>query len=117
MRAIETDMVALIESLPKFKKIMFPRFYLTTKIAEALSRLSHLETIEFQYPAEQGNGDPVDVTPFVPILTEGAFPSLWDHSMTATFDDAAHFIDTKFSPINLTMLYIDSDFIETRSSI
>ena len=117
MHTIETDMISLIEQLPKLKKITFPRFYLTTKVAEALSRLSHLEIIEFQYSAEQGYGDPMDVTPFVPILTEGAFPSLYDHSMSTTFDDAARFINTKFSPTNLTMLYIDSDFIEPPSSI
>ena len=117
MHTIETDMISLIEHLPKLKKITFPRFYLTTKVAEALSRLSHLEIIEFQYSAEQGYGDPIDVTPFVPNLTEGAFPSLCDHSMSTTFDDAARFINTKFSPTNLTMLYIDSDFIEPPSSI
>ena len=117
MHTIETDMISLIEQLPKLKKITFPRFYLTTKVAEALSRLSHLEVIEFQYSSEQGYGDPMDVTPFVPNLTEGAFPSLYDHSMSTTFDDAARFINTKFSPINLTMLYIDSDFIEPPSSI
>lgn len=117
MHTIETEMVSLIEQLPKLKKITFPRFYLTTKVAEALSRLPHLEIIEFQYSAEQGYGDPIDVTPFIPNLSEGAFPSLWDHSMTTTFDDAARFINAKFSPTNLTMLYIDSDFIETPSSI
>ena len=117
MHAIEPEMVLLIEQLPKLKKITFPRFYLTTKVAEALSRLSHLEVIEFQYSAEQGFGDPNDVTPFVPSLAEGAFPSLWDHSMTSTFDDAARFVNARFSPTNITMLYIDSDSIETPSSI
>ncbi|KAF8815660.1 hypothetical protein BYT27DRAFT_7079524 [Phlegmacium glaucopus] len=117
MHTIETEMISLIEQLPKLKKITFPRFYLTTKVAESLSRLSHLEIIEFQYSAEQGCGDSTDVTPFIPNLTECAFPSLWDHSMTTTFDDAARFINAKFSPTNLTMLYIDSDFIETPSSI
>lgn len=117
MHTIESDMISLIEQLPKLKKVTFPRFYLTTKVAEALSRLSHLEVIEFQYSAEQGYGDPMDVTPFVPNLTEGAFPSLFDHSMSTTVDDAARFINTKFSPTNLTMLYIDSDFIESPSSI
>ena len=117
MHAIETDMVIFIEQLQKLKKITFPRFYLTTKVTEALSRLSQLEIIEFQYSDEQGYGDPADVTPFTPNLTEGAFPSLWDHSMNTSFDDATRFINAKFSPTNLTSLYIDSDFIETPSSI
>ena len=117
MHSIEVEMISMVEQLPKLKKITFPRFYLTTKVAEALSRLSHLEVIEFQYSAEQGYGDPTDIIPFAPNLSEGAFPSLWDHSMTTTFDDAAHFINTKFSPTNLTMLYIDSDFMESPSSI
>jgi hypothetical protein len=117
MHTIETDMISLIEQLPKLKRITFPRFYFTTKVAEALSRLSHLEIIEFQYSSEQGYGDPMDVTPFIPNLTEGAFPSLFDHSMSSTVDDAARFINTKFFPTNLTMLYIDSNFIESPSSI
>ena len=117
MNAIQEEMIVLISSLPKLHKIVFPRFYVTTKVAEALSRLEHLSVIEFQYASEQGCGAPGDVEPFQPVLTEGAFPALWDHSITASFDDVARFVDIPFAPTNLTSLYVDSDDIETPKSV
>ncbi|KAF8151349.1 hypothetical protein B0H34DRAFT_861875 [Crassisporium funariophilum] len=117
MRAIEAETIDLLQRLPKLTKVLFPRFYCTTEVAEALSRLEHLGTIEFRYIPEQGCGCEDDVKPFQPVLTEGAFPALWDYSLTALFDDAARFLDATFAPTNLTMLYLDSDIIETSESI
>jgi len=117
MRDIESEMVELFEALPRIRKVTFPRYYLTTKIAEALSKLDQLGVIEFQYLAEQGAGNAEDINPFTPTLEEGAFPTLWDHSMAVRYDDAARFLNLPFSPANLTMLYIDSDIIESPTSI
>jgi hypothetical protein len=117
MNAIQEEMIDLLSSLSKLHKVVFPRFYVTTKVAEALSRLEHLSIIEFQYGPEQGCGAPGDVEPFQPVLTEGAFPALWDHSITASFDDVARFVDIPFAPTNLTTIYVDSDVIETPQSV
>lgn len=117
MNAIEEETIELLSNLPKLHKIVFPRFYVTTKVAEALSRLEHLSIIEFQYASEQGCGAPADVQPFEPVLTEGAFPALWDHSITASFEDVARFVDIPFAPTNLTTLYVDSEIIETPKSV
>lgn len=114
---IESNIVDLIEGLPKLQSITFPRWYLTTEITEALSRLQQLGVIEFQYLSEQGCGDPDDTYPYVPNLSEGAFPALWDYSVTASFDDVARFFNLQFAPTNLTTFYVDSELIETASSI
>ncbi|CAA7266668.1 unnamed protein product [Cyclocybe aegerita] len=106
VRAIEEEMRGLLAQLPMLRKITFPRYYLTSKIAETLSRLENLGIIEFQYHDEQGCGDPSDMIPFAPEFEKGAFPSLWDHSMTTSFADAARFLDVAYAPPNLTMLYI-----------
>ncbi|KAF9481477.1 hypothetical protein BDN70DRAFT_905253 [Pholiota conissans] len=106
---IEAEMIELLNMLPKLRKITFPRFYVTKGIAEALSRMEYLSVIEFQYKEEQGCGDSVDVASVKPIFTEGAFPALYDLSLTVYFDDAAHFINTSFSPANLTIIYIASE--------
>lgn len=113
MHKFEAEVVKLFEHLPKIQKVTFPRYYFTTRIAEALSRLENLGIIEFQYLDDQGSGNVNDVVPFIPLLVEGAFPVLWDHSMAASFEDAARFLNIPFAPTNLTMLYIDSYVIET----
>lgn len=112
----EDDLTDLIHRLPRLRSVTFPRFYTTTKVMEALSRVPNLGVIEFQY-FEQGCGDSDDVIPFTPSIEEGAFPALWDLSLSATFRDLARFFGLEFAPTNLTSLYIDSGIIETAASV
>ncbi|KAF9524767.1 hypothetical protein CPB83DRAFT_773231 [Crepidotus variabilis] len=114
---IETELIELLNGLPKLHTITLPRFYLTSNVSEALSRLPNLAIIEFQYFAEQGCGNPDDVVPYAPTLSEGAFPLLWDHSLTAQFSDVARFFNLDFAPTNITTLYVDSGIDEMASSI
>ena len=111
----EEDMVDLLIRLPKLQVVTFPRFYLTSKLTEVLSTLPTVGVINFQY--FQGCGQPDDVVRYTPILTEGAFPVLWDFSQTARFDDVARFLGLEFAPNNLTSLYVDSSIFETAASI
>ena len=115
MRTIEAELISLISPLLRLKTIILPRFYLTTKFTEALSRLPDLMNI--QIGQEAGHGDRIDVTPFAPDLTGDSFPNLLGHSMMATFHDATHFLEKNFSPTNLERLYIESDINEAASSI
>ncbi|KAF5383298.1 hypothetical protein D9615_004776 [Tricholomella constricta] len=94
-------------------KLTLPQFCLTTKLAEFVSHVDNLESIAFQYFEEQGRGNPSDVVPFKPILAQESFPSLWDLSITVSFDDAARFLDQSFAPTNITTLYLDSSRLET----
>nr|GAT60857.1 predicted protein [Mycena chlorophos] len=114
MHKIEDDMVFLLGNLPKLRKIVFPRYHLTTRVAETLSLLESLGTVEFQYHADQGLGAPEDTTGvFQPKLQLGAFPSLYDMSTTITLGDAVAFMKQTFAPTNLTALYIDSPLMES----
>jgi hypothetical protein len=117
MHSIEGDAINLFRGLAKLEKITLPRFHFTTRVAEALSRLEGLGVVEFQYYESQGRGDPEDTVVFTPSLSEGAFPSLWDLSMTASFRDAARFVDIPFAPTSITMLYIDSQALETPADV
>lgn len=117
VKDVEPDLANLISRLIKLHTVTFPQFYLTSKITEALSVLPNLNVIEFQYLSEQGFGNVDDVMPYTPDLTENAFPTLWDYSLTAAFDDLTRFFNLEFAPTNLTSLYIDSFLLETTTSI
>lgn len=106
---INEELIDLLKQLPKLQKITFPRFYVTTEIAEALSRMEYLSVIEFQYNEDQGSGDSADVVSVKPTFTEGAFPTLYDLSLTTNFNDAARFFNIAFAPTNLTMICIASE--------
>lgn len=117
MHSIEADAIGLFLGLPKLTNITLPRYHFTTKVAEELSRLENLGIVEYQYYASQGRGDPIDTVIFNPSLSEGAFPSLWDLSMTANFVDVTRFINKPFAPKSITMLYIGSQTLETPADI
>ncbi|KIJ94186.1 hypothetical protein K443DRAFT_683973 [Laccaria amethystina LaAM-08-1] len=117
VRNIEENTCILLSCLTKLQKITFPRFYFTTRVTESLSRLDALGVVEFQYHDEQGVGSPEDVADFCPTLTEGAFPALWDFSLNVDFEDAALFVTAEYAPANLTMLYIDSEEIESPADV
>ena len=117
MHSIEADAIELFSGLTKLKKVTLPRFHFTTRIAESLSRLERLGVVDFQYYESQGRGDPDDTIIFNPSLSEGAFSSLWDLSMNASFQDATRFIHKPFAPTSMTMLYVDSQVLETPADV
>ena len=117
MRSIEKDAIDLFLGLARLQKITLPRFHFTSGVAKALSRLDNLGIIEFQYHQKQGRGEPEDTAVFNPSLSEDAFPSLWDLSMTTSYQDATRFFQKPFAPIRITMLYIDSQMLETPADI
>lgn len=114
---IEADLIDLMNRLPNLRSVTFPRYYVTTRFMEALSRMPNLAVIEFQYYDEQGSGDANDVIPFTPFLEAGSFPVLWDLSLSATLDETSRLFSLEFAPVNLTLLYVDSGVIETAASI
>ncbi|KAG6808956.1 hypothetical protein H0H92_002243 [Tricholoma furcatifolium] len=117
VREIEEGLVKLCSSLLDLRSITLPRFCLTTKLAESLSQLSNLQTIDFQYFDYQGYGDSLDISNFEPVLSEGCFTSLWELSLTISFDDAVKFLTIPFFPSNLTILFIDSPSIEDPTAV
>lgn len=117
MNILESETIDLLSSLPNLQKVTTPRFFLTSHLADCLSKLPRLGCIEFQYDEVQGTGDSADVAVFHPQLSEGAFPSLYDLGLTAAYPDAQRFLTIPFSPPNVTMLYIESPTLESPSDI
>ncbi|KAG1744906.1 uncharacterized protein EDB91DRAFT_1121572 [Suillus paluster] len=105
---IETTILELLRGLPDLKKIIFPEFFLTSTIVSELSRMKHINIVQFEYGYEQGFGDERDVDSFAPVLEQGAFPALWDLAITACIRDVMKFMNADFAPINLTSLYINT---------
>ena len=100
MSEIEADVLELFR-LPKLQKVVLPNYHLTTKVVEELSKLSHLGIFQFEYGDEQGYGNPADVQLFSPTLSQGAFPSLFDISLTAKLADVNRFMNASFAPTNI----------------
>jgi len=116
-RILEKEFIRLLPSLPDLQKLSTPRFFLTSSIAVCLSHLPKLGCIEFQYHVDQGSGDPADIAVFQPELPEGAFPSLQDLSLTASYLEAQRFLTIPFAPTNLTILYIESSNFESSTTL
>ncbi|KAJ6513423.1 hypothetical protein C8R45DRAFT_858067 [Mycena sanguinolenta] len=117
MRTIEDNVIFMLQTLTKLRKVVVPRFWITTRIAQTLQHLEDLGCVEFQYGSEQGCGDPTDIEVFRPTLTTGAFPSLFDLSLTCTVEDCTSFMRQSSSPMNLTALYVDSRLIESPGAL
>ncbi|KAJ7716728.1 hypothetical protein DFH07DRAFT_762332 [Mycena maculata] len=117
MHDMEDSMWFLIQNLLKLRKVVFPRFGFTTRIAEATAQLEDLGCVEFQYWPEQGCGDPNDTGTFSPKLKLGCFPSLYDLALTVPIAAATQFMSASFAPTNLTALYIDSRLVESPTAV
>ncbi|PIL34577.1 hypothetical protein GSI_03356 [Ganoderma sinense ZZ0214-1] len=94
---IENDLCRLLEGLPKLQKLTMPRFTLTNKVIETLSLLPDLGTIQFEY-IDQGCGDSADLAKWNPALQEGAFPALYDFTISAEISQMLRFVQGPFFP-------------------
>lgn len=106
LRDVESDLITLLHELPKLKQVIFPLYTLTSKITETLSKLQHIGVIQFEFKESQGQGEVEDVLHFAPRLDEGAFPALWDLSLSAKLEDITAFLGNINGPTNLTTLYV-----------
>lgn len=104
--SMEAELSSLIRGFPKLHRIILPLFTITNKILEELSRLQSLGTIQFEFMPTQGQGALSDVVNFAPKFQEGAFPALWDLSISAKLPDATKFLSSEFGPTNLTSFYV-----------
>ncbi|TCD63646.1 hypothetical protein EIP91_005163 [Steccherinum ochraceum] len=102
---IEAAIVELLGGLPKLKSVIFPLYTLTSRIVQQLSKLPHLGTIQFEFKEDQGQGQVEDIMNFVPHLEEGAFPTLFDLSLSARLSDITAFLGHMHGPTHLTHLY------------
>jgi hypothetical protein len=105
-RSITTSLFPL---LPRLQTLVLPNYHLSSPVLATLSRLPNLGTIQFEYGPDQGVGDITDVQHLSPQLEEGAFPGLWDLSLTASLGDMVRFMEmnSRRALANLTSLYVD----------
>ncbi|KAG6329074.1 hypothetical protein ID866_10015 [Astraeus odoratus] len=104
-------------NLPKLARLILPEFYYTSAIIEELSRMQNLEVIDFDCDLSFASGNPKNVESFFPVLEEGAFPALWNLSITAGIDDMERFFEAKYTPINLTTLHVTSYKMHTPEAV
>lgn len=112
---IKPELIALFSGLSKLQIAILPLYCITGDIMEALSRLPNIGTIQFEFLDEQGSGDMTDVMQFSPKLEAGAFPSLWDLSLSARLSDMTRFLNMNYAPTNLTSLYVHVISVATPS--
>src|ERR1700722_13913865 len=105
MHSVELEALELFRGLLKLQVVILPNYHLTANVIQELSRLPDLGVVQFEYGGTQGFGDPSDVHVFDPRLEDGAFPALWDLSLTARLIDMDCFMNAPFAPINITSLY------------
>ena len=103
---VENQIVDLLQALPKLKQVIFPLYSLTSRIVQQLSKLPNVGIVQFEFKDSQGQGVIDDVLHFAPELDEGAFPALWDLSLSARIQDITNFLSNINGPTNLTTLYI-----------
>ena len=106
VRDIEAGLCQLFGALPKLEDVTLPKYALTTKIIEVLSRLENLGAVQFEFLLHQGCGDVADVQTWRPVLQEGAFPALYDFNVNVKLPDMLRFMRAPFFPSSIRLLYI-----------
>ncbi|RPD53877.1 hypothetical protein L226DRAFT_495192 [Lentinus tigrinus ALCF2SS1-7] len=106
VRDIEAGLCQLVGALPKLEDITLPKYTLTPKIIEALSRKENLGVVQFEFLKHQGGGDVADVQEWKPVLREGAFPVLYDFNVNVKLPDMLRFMNARFFPSTLRLLYV-----------
>ncbi|KAI0773038.1 hypothetical protein BD413DRAFT_690697 [Trametes elegans] len=106
MRDIEEALCKLLTDLPELEKIILPKFTLTAKIIEQLSKSPKLRVVQFEFPESQGTGDVSDVHNWFPNVDEEAFPALHDLSVSVHLPHMIRFLNSDFSPSHLQCLYV-----------
>jgi hypothetical protein len=116
-KLIQADFLKLISDLPKLEKVVLPLYFITSKVMEGLSRLQHLGTIQFEFLSLQGRGEQEDVQSFCPILAEGAFPVLWDLSLSVRLAHFTTFIKSPFAPRLLSSIYVHAISVDGEAAV
>ena len=114
---ITPHITTFLSSIPALQTVVLPDYHITSQILTTLSRLPDLGTIQFEYGPDQGIGSVEDVQRVSPALSEGAFPSLWDLSLTISMSDMRRFLEMPFAPINLTSLFVDCPSLQSAEEV
>jgi hypothetical protein len=110
---VTAPVINLLTSLAALETVIFPNYHITSEILTSLSTLPYLGIILFEWDSDQGDGSLDDVQTVTPTLSQGAFPALWDLSLTSTLRDMRRFFELPFAPVNLTNLYVDCPCLQS----
>lgn len=107
------EIMTLFAGLPNLRKVVLPQYCITSDMLEVLSRLQTLGSIQFQprevgnlnFAQEQEEGERKDVLCIAPTLSSGAFPALWDLSLSARLSDLTQLLNAPYAPTNITNMY------------
>ncbi|KAI0313148.1 hypothetical protein OF83DRAFT_1086528 [Amylostereum chailletii] len=82
---VEHDLITLFDSLHSLAHISLPIYFLSSKLAERLSKSENIQRISFQSdPHHVHRGFYTDATPFIPHFQPGAFAALRYLALAAT---------------------------------
>ena len=115
MDEIEDDVLELIRGLPNLHVVLLSPG-ITSRLVEGLSHLPNLAEIDCR-PDPEVCYDIANYVEFEPSLVEGAFPSLNYLAHFAVFAQTTLFLKTPFFPSNLTVLQIESPWVECPSDL
>lgn len=104
---VQEEVLTLLSGFPCLSQLTVPLYCLTSILMSRLSTLRHLSSIHFSKPVERRTGHPSDVAHWAPPLTDGAFPTLHQLSLSAHLSHALDFINSRFAPRHLTKLYVN----------
>ncbi|KAL5513864.1 hypothetical protein ACEPAG_2625 [Sanghuangporus baumii] len=113
---LQTDVVKLLPAMMDLETFSCSLYFATSATFVALSQLLSLRAITFDYPSKCGIGKAVDIIDFRPTFMNDSFPALVDLSFSATFEDAARFLEMDFAP-ELKKLFIHSPTLESASQL
>ncbi|KAL5480629.1 hypothetical protein ACEPAI_1900 [Sanghuangporus weigelae] len=114
---IENHVALFLSSLPKLVNFKCSVHFTTPCIANALSRLPSLRSIEFKTEGDIGSGLQSDVMVFEPLIAfTDAFHALSVFEVSATFDDMRKLLEKDFA-LGLDKLFIHSPQLESAESL
>ncbi|KZT24176.1 hypothetical protein NEOLEDRAFT_1067762 [Neolentinus lepideus HHB14362 ss-1] len=117
IRSFEPFVLELIGGLPKLEIITLPNYWITTEVLNEVSKLQNLAVLQYEDTRAQGEGLRSDVESLFPIFDEGAFPSLWDLSLSTRLSSLTGVLNSPYAPSHLTTLAVHSLVMETATAI
>jgi hypothetical protein len=100
---MEENVVELLRGLSDLEEVIFRKLDFTPAIVSELSRMKHVNSVQFKNGSKQGFGEDVML-----VLEQGAFPMLQELRITERLEDVTRFMNIDFSPINIASLSIDT---------
>ncbi|KAJ7659969.1 hypothetical protein B0H17DRAFT_338827 [Mycena rosella] len=113
MHDMEVDLIFLLRSLAKLRKVVFPRFECTTPHCGDISTAPRSWDAGVSVCAGAGTWRPLRHTCLQAYPGDGAFPSLWDLSLTISLNDGCAVFAELLRAYQPHALYFDSYLVES----